>query len=163
MSVIIQLYHTGLLDRLPPENWPNVSVKIYNKTFWEEVITYFLMIGHGLRRKRRLQQFFVSAGTSLWSCYPATMREIHRQTHRLSFDTTRTADKMICPTMLLLLRLFLAAATFLTSRCLAWKWGINLTETLPCNDRWGYTYRHTDWWEEYMVNTADMGSVARYT
>jgi hypothetical protein len=44
-----------------------------NEKFWEGVISYFSLIRHGPHRKRRLQQFFVAAGTSLISCYPVTI------------------------------------------------------------------------------------------
>jgi hypothetical protein len=46
-------------------------------------------------------------------------KEIHRQTHRLSFNTTRTAQKMTRSTILLLSRVFIAARTYLPGRCLA--------------------------------------------
>jgi hypothetical protein len=36
---------------------------------------------------------------------------IHRQTHRLSFDKTQTAQKMTRPKIILLLRVFVAAET----------------------------------------------------
>jgi hypothetical protein len=49
-----------------------LDIYFYNK-FWEELIAYFPLI-HGPQRKRRLQQFFAAAGTSLPSCYLATMR-----------------------------------------------------------------------------------------
>jgi branched-subunit amino acid transport protein len=42
--------------------------------------------------------------------------------------------------------IFVAAATFLLSRCLA---------TIR-----GYTYRYTDWWERFMKYAVEMGSVA---
>jgi hypothetical protein len=66
-------------------------------------IAYFPFIQHGLQRKQRLQQFFVATGTSLLSCYLATNRGLHRHTHRLSFHKTQTAQKIMCPTILLLL------------------------------------------------------------
>jgi hypothetical protein len=67
-----------------------------NKKFWEELIAYFPFIRHGANIKRRLQKFFIAAGTSLPSCYLATKggihfteplpsndRGIHIQAHRL--------------------------------------------------------------------------------
>jgi hypothetical protein len=42
---------------------------------------------------------------------------------------------MTRPTILVGLHLFVAAETYLSSRCLAPKRGIHLTEPLPCNDR----------------------------
>jgi hypothetical protein len=44
---------------------------------------------------------------------------IHRQTHRLPFDTTRTVQKTTHPTILQLLSVFVATATCLASRYLA--------------------------------------------
>jgi hypothetical protein len=41
--------------------------------FWEELIAYFPLLPHKPHRKRRLQQFFFSAGTSLPNCYLATI------------------------------------------------------------------------------------------
>jgi hypothetical protein len=41
---------------------------------WEVLIAYFPLIRHGPHRKRRLQQLFFSAGSSLQSCYLATIR-----------------------------------------------------------------------------------------
>jgi hypothetical protein len=35
------------------------------KKFWEELVTYFSLIGLGPRRKRYLQKFFFAAGMSL--------------------------------------------------------------------------------------------------
>jgi hypothetical protein len=40
---------------------------------------------------------------------PSNDRGIHGQTHRLAFDKTRTAKKIMRPTNLLLLRVFVAA------------------------------------------------------
>jgi hypothetical protein len=42
------------------------------KKFWEELIASFPLIRHGPHRQR-LQQFFVAPGTSLPSCYLATI------------------------------------------------------------------------------------------
>jgi hypothetical protein len=57
------------------------------------------------------------------------IQEVLERTNRLlSFDTTWTAQKTTSPTVLLLLRVFVAAVTFLPIRCLA---------TIG-----GYTYRH---------------------
>jgi hypothetical protein len=106
------------------------------------VIAYFLLIRHGPHRKQR-QQFFVAAGISLQSCYLATLGR-YKQTHR----HTR-------PTILLLLRVFVAAGTCLPCRCLKTKRRIHFTEPLPSNDRRDkqcasmclyvyYTYRNTD-------------------
>jgi hypothetical protein len=60
---------------------------------------------------------------------------IHRQTHRLSFDKIRTAQKMTSPTIHLLLRVFVATVTCLPSRCLAPNGGIHLTDPLSSTDR----------------------------
>jgi hypothetical protein len=100
-----------------------------NDKFWEEIIAYFPLIRHGPHRKRLLQQFFVAAGTYLPSCY---LEAIGRYTDP---QTTR-------PTILLLLRVFIAAGTCLLSRCLATKGGIHFTEPLPSNDS-RVIHRHT--------------------
>jgi hypothetical protein len=63
------------------------------------------------------------------------------ETNRLFFDKTRTAYKITRPTILLTLRVFVPAGTYLPSRCLAMKGGIHLTEPLPSNDR---TDTHTE-------------------
>jgi hypothetical protein len=44
-----------------------------NKKFWEELIVCFPLIRHRPHRIRCLQQLFVATGTSLPSCYPATI------------------------------------------------------------------------------------------
>lgn len=54
---------------------------------WEEVIAYFPLIQYGPHRKRCLQQFFVAVGTSLTSCYLATVgrdRLIHTREYNNS-------------------------------------------------------------------------------
>jgi hypothetical protein len=65
-----------------------------NKKFSEEVIAYFLLMRHGLHRKRRPQQFFVAAGTSL----PNSYLGIYGQTHRVSFwkDTDGICKHNLC-------------------------------------------------------------------
>jgi hypothetical protein len=47
---------------------------ITNKKFWEELIAYFPLTRHGPQRKRSLQNVFIASGTSLLSCYLATIR-----------------------------------------------------------------------------------------
>jgi hypothetical protein len=44
-----------------------------NKKFWKEPILYFPWIRHETHKKLRLRPFFVVAGTSLPSCYLATI------------------------------------------------------------------------------------------
>jgi hypothetical protein len=44
----------------------------WNKKFWKELIAYFPLVRQGTHRKRRLQQPFVAAGTSLSSYYLVT-------------------------------------------------------------------------------------------
>jgi hypothetical protein len=58
--------------------------------------------------------------------FPDNNKGILRQTHRLSFDTTRTAKKMTFPTFLILLHVFIAAGACLPSRCLATIRGIHV-------------------------------------
>jgi hypothetical protein len=48
-----------------------------NKKLWEELLDYFPLIRHGPHRKRRLQQFFVAAGTSVPNC---NLANTHRPT-----------------------------------------------------------------------------------
>jgi hypothetical protein len=72
-----------------------------NKKFWEELIAHLLLIQHGPHRKRRIQQFFVAAGTCLQSRCLATTGG-YTDIYRLSFDMTRTAQKTTRPTILLL-------------------------------------------------------------
>jgi hypothetical protein len=66
----------------------------------------------------------------------------------ISFDTTQTTQKTTRQAILplLLLFVFVATVTFLSSRCL---------ETIV-----GYTHRHTDWWVGFMKCTGEMDSGA---
>jgi hypothetical protein len=77
------------------------------------------LIQHGPHRKRLLQQFLVATGMSLRSCYLATIGGYT--------DTNLT--------ILLPLRVFVAARTCLPNRCLAKKRRKHFTEPLPSNDR----------------------------
>jgi hypothetical protein len=43
----------------------------YYKKLWEELIAYFILRRHGPHAKRRLQQCFLAAGTSLLNIYLA--------------------------------------------------------------------------------------------
>jgi hypothetical protein len=82
---------------------------------------------------------------------------MHRQTQRLFFDITRTAQNMTCPTITLVLRVFVAGVTCLSSSCLTSKRGVHWTGPLPSNSRrYTYTYRHTDWWEGFMKYAFEM-------
>lgn len=70
-----------------------------------------------------------------------TLQEILGRTNCLtSFDTTRTVQKTTLP------KLFFVEGTCLLRRCLT-------------ND-WGYTYRHTDFFEGVKKYSIEMGSVA---
>jgi hypothetical protein len=84
------------------------------------MITYFPLLRHGLHRKRRLQQFFVAGGTSLPSCYLATIGGYR----------DRSTDTRV-QTIILLLRLVTVAGTYLPNRCLATKGRLHFTEPLP--------------------------------
>jgi hypothetical protein len=64
---------------------------------------------------------------------PRNNRGIHGQTHRPYFDKIRTAQKMTCPTIILLLHVFVAMRTCLPSCCLTTKGKIHFTEPLPSN------------------------------
>jgi hypothetical protein len=77
--------------------------------------TSFPLIRYGAHRKR-LQQFFVAAGTSLPSCYLATIG-VYRN---------KPTDKR---------KKFYRCGNVFFSRCLAMKGGIYFTEPLPSNDR----------------------------
>jgi hypothetical protein len=90
-----------------------------NKSFWEELITYFPLIGHGPYRKWRRQHFLFCHENVFTEPLPSNNRGIHRQTHRLSFDMTRSAQKTTCPSIIQLLCVFFAAETCSPSRCLA--------------------------------------------
>jgi hypothetical protein len=60
--------------------------------------------------------------------------EVLGRIYRLhSFDTTRYVEKTTRPTILLLVRLFLAKGTCLPSRCLATKGRIHSIEPFPSN------------------------------
>jgi hypothetical protein len=83
---------------------PQARIKrSFNKKFREELIAYFPITRHGPRKKRRSQQFFVAVETEL---LPTNDSRIHRSRHT-------------CQAIFLLLRVFVAAGTFLHSRCLA--------------------------------------------
>jgi hypothetical protein len=67
-----------------------INFLLSSKKFWEELIAYFPLIRHGPHRKRRLQQFFVAAGTSLPSCYLATIDGyVYTPTDSPWYDTDR--------------------------------------------------------------------------
>jgi hypothetical protein len=67
---------------LPKKNGFQVEKDEINKKRREELIAYFPLIRHGPNRERRLQQLFVSAGTSLPSRCLETVGGVHIQTHR---------------------------------------------------------------------------------
>jgi hypothetical protein len=81
----------------------------YNNKFWEELIAYCSLI-----HIKRFQQFIIASGTSLCSCYLAT----------LGGHTDRPTDTR--QKMLPLLLMFIAAGRCLLSRCLAMKEGIHI-------------------------------------
>jgi hypothetical protein len=76
----------------------------------QELIAYFPLIRHGPHRKRRFQQFFVAASTSLQSCYLAMMGDTQTgpQTH--------------------------ASTIYSTAACIHWRGNV-FTEPLPGNNR----------------------------
>jgi hypothetical protein len=78
-----------------------------------------------------------------------SQRGIHRQTHRHT-----------CPTILLLLHVFLAIGAYLPSCCVAAKGRIHVTEPFPSHGKGDTHYRHTDWWEGFMKYAVEMGSGA---
>jgi hypothetical protein len=60
--------------------------------FWEKVIACFPLMQYGPQGKRRLQQYFVAAGTILKSCYLAT---IGRYTDRPTYSSLVTHEPHI--------------------------------------------------------------------
>jgi hypothetical protein len=95
---------------------PIIRRKEAEKKFWEELIAYIPSVRRGHHIKRRLQQCFVAAGTSLPSSYLATVGGYARAT------------------ILLLMRALFVAGACLPSRCLAMKRRIHFIEPLPSND-----------------------------
>jgi hypothetical protein len=82
-------------------------------------MSYFSLLRHEHDRKRRLQQLFVAAETTLLRCYLAA-QGITGQTHRL----TGTVQKMTSPLIPLLLH------TFVAMDCLCGLVVISITEEL---------------------------------
>jgi hypothetical protein len=63
----------------------------------------------------------------LFLAYFVLKQEVLGRTNRLlSFDTTRTAQKRMRPTIFLLLSVFVAAGTCLPRRCLSILWGLHM-------------------------------------
>jgi hypothetical protein len=96
---------------------------ILNKKFWEELIAYFPLIRHAPHRKRRLQLIFFCRGNVFIEPLPSKDGGggYTDKPHRLSFDTTRTAQKTTRPTILLCSVYSLPREVF--------------TDPLPSNDR----------------------------
>jgi hypothetical protein len=61
-----------------------------------------------LTAQKRPQNVFIAAGTCLPSDYLATVADKATQTYRISINKTRTTQKMTRPTILLLLKVFVA-------------------------------------------------------
>jgi hypothetical protein len=95
-----------------------------NKKFWQVPIVYFSLIWYGPHRKRRFQELSLPR--------ERLCRVVISQT-LLWHVTDRT--KMMRPTIILLLHVFVTLGTCLPSRCLAMKRGIHFIEPLPNNDR----------------------------
>jgi hypothetical protein len=105
---------------------------------WEELAVYFHVIRHGPHRKRRLQEFFIAAGTHLPRCYLATIRDTYTD------PQTRVSHNS-----------FIVAYI----RC---RWNV-FTESLPNDGRRNtQTDRHTHihWWEGIMQYAIEMVSGA---
>jgi hypothetical protein len=130
--------------------------------FWEEIIVYFSLIRHGLRRKRRLQQFFVAAETYLPSCYLATIGG-----YRDRFTDTRVQQFFYCCVYPLLRERVHGAVSqqwkecyTLPSLCLATTRGIHIqTHRLMGVRRWDglrchdiHTKFHKDWFRHLKAN-----------
>jgi hypothetical protein len=126
-----------------------VSSHALSKKFGE-LIAYFPLIRLWQHRKRRLEKFFLATGTSLPSCYLATIGWYTDKTHY----KTQTTQIMTRPTIILLFSVFVAAGTCLSSRCVAPNGGKHLNKQLSCNDRSDtHTDTQTDWrdlfcWDE---------------
>jgi hypothetical protein len=95
-----------------------------NKKCWEELIDYFLLIRHGPHSKRRLQHFFVAAGTCLPSYYLATRRrytDAHTDSPFIRHGLHRKWRVQ---------QFFVAAGTYIPSRCIVAIREITHTERL---------------------------------
>jgi hypothetical protein len=145
----LSFHKTRAAQKTPPPKFL-VNARTFLQSCYLETIGGFThrpkgspLIRHGPHRKRRFQKFLAAAGKCSSSRCLVTRGGYNRQAHRLSFTKIRKAYEMTRPTILLLLGVFLAAVTFLQSRCLA---------TIG-----GYTYRHTDWWEWFMKYAVQMG------
>jgi hypothetical protein len=77
-----------------------VLILLINKKFWEEVITYFPLILHGLHRERRVQWFFYYC--MCIRCHsnvnteplPSNGRRIYIQAHRLIWGIYKIPGEM---------------------------------------------------------------------
>jgi hypothetical protein len=82
-----------------------------------------LLIVTNLRTSNRTQNEFFTAHAHWFLTF---IYGGHSTNRLLSLDTRRITWKTTHPTILLLLRVFFAAGTCVTSRCLAMAWGITL-------------------------------------
>jgi hypothetical protein len=113
---------------------------IKNKKFWEELVTYFPWVQHTPHKTWCVQQFLYCCMciTAMVTCLPShclsvmgRYTRVHTHTHRLSFDTTQTTQKMTRPKILLL---------FVSIHCRR----TVFTELLSSNDGGMHTDTHTD-------------------
>jgi hypothetical protein len=96
-----------------------------SKKFWEELIDHFPSIQHIMHWKRRSQQFFIATGTSLPSCYLATIWGYkHRPIGSSLIDIDRTEND--ASKILASLLAFIAAGTCLPNRCLTTRGGMHI-------------------------------------
>jgi hypothetical protein len=106
----------------------------YTSSRVQELISCIPLVRHGSHLKRRLQHFFVAAGTSLPSCYLATKRGYAGR-------PTESLSERHGPHIKWRVQTFLCFCMYsmprerLLSRCIAIKGGMHFTEPLPNNDR----------------------------
>jgi hypothetical protein len=119
--------------------WSKPHVSSYTEVeLWQEIRgrtnSLLLLIRHEPHRKRLLQQFFITAGTSLRSYYLETIKGYtgHPQTR-----ASNNSSVVAC--------VFVASRSCLLSRWLAMNWDIQFPEQLLSNDKSDtYTDTQTD-------------------
>jgi hypothetical protein len=80
---------------------PEKQVKHLNKKFWEELISYFLLIRHGPHRKWRVLQFYCCicircGGNVFTEPLRSNDRGIHIQTHRMRRGGLWSTSLRVC-------------------------------------------------------------------
>lgn len=108
--------------------WP-ILISSSNNKLWEEYPAIYPLMRQWSNRIR-IKQFFVAARMSLPSWYLATISEKTAR-HKRS-------------TIVLFLRVFVAAGSSLPCRCITLKGGIRFTVLLPTNGKRRCTHKPTD-------------------